>query len=1086
MKKRVLCILLALLFTLTAFPALSASGGAEADPMITVWEKGTEKTYNRLQATGHLYQIGMRVEVETAKKNYWITLTNYNGGGFYVETPDDEWLVFVHVEGENTVTVDPISTAGGKYMAVGTNAYLRISNVEDTHASLKVTGAFGSESSPKDLPKDYYAFCGRRIRFNYDTWITENNLSVEVLFRLNQMRPTAHNVYPFNNDAFLNEVDFRYRYESNCDNYMPTGTITLLGGTNFDAYYDADLSGRTAGAFRYLVFDNSFSGTAHFVTRNGSHIHKSGWQSGGTSLGWMFTENFGDDEYCWYQAREHNDIRPRLTEEEILSGLPEKITAGQKLPAELHDFYFDAKLSWLDQNNKDVTGKTAEYDMPYRATVTVVPKDRLFIPPFAPAKLKPAGAVNVITGEDTTFTVYYNADKRPDTVITKQPEDVVCDQVNRTGVFTVDANDRSATYQWQHSGNRADWTNLTGSTSKTLTYTLSANTSVQRMYLRCVVQGWKNGAPATLYSDVATIEKSQKIAHLVVGGFPQQPGAYGEAYQTESALYFYRTQTDSSTLQKDQFTLNAFWYEGEKGAAAPAEFTGTMREGLTYTFRVEIAPKSGGLYSFDPAISFEQYLSGKPADKVQVKNGTWIVDFEFGNLGQVHSNVELFGFVPPYQGMGMIYPRVGNYSRYVLEKAFSKGWLDEEGVSRMPSVGNVYHVELCLSLMGTADAFKRTGDKPSVSISQIRDRDGKLLINYTDVKSPEYAFGKFADGSPNDKILYVTLYFKCKEMRMYKGGSVDVLHPPKAGQPLDAAYTDKTGFAGTRLEYRVNGVVASAPGKVTPQPGDVVDSVLIVRLLPDVKMDPGAYITLIRAGDSENGVRVCLDPDYPVGEGEYAFRVTEKLCGHEETETARESETPSTCVQEGSAVDVVTCSICGEVLSRKTVILPFAEHTPGEPYVTTESPATCIELGWREEVVGCTFCGVRLSSKIVPIPKIPHSPGAPATENYVPADGNTPESWDEVVRCTFCGVELSRTHMVGGKPAVRLGDVDNDGYIAAADARLALRRAVELENYVPGSREFIACDVDKDDIVTSADARLILRAAVELEDPSKW
>ena len=69
---------------------------------------------------------------------------------------------------------------------------------------------------------------------------------------------------------------------------------------------------------------------------------------------------------------------------------------------------------------------------------------------------------------------------------------------------------------------------------------------------------------------------------------------------------------------------------------------------------------------------------------------------------------------------------------------------------------------------------------------------------------------------------------------------------------------------------------------------------------------------------------------------------------------------------------------------------------------------------------------------------------------------------------------------------VMLGDVDNNGEINSADARKALRRAVDLETYAEGSREFIACDVDKNGTVTSADARKILRAAVELEDPATW
>ena len=61
------------------------------------------------------------------------------------------------------------------------------------------------------------------------------------------------------------------------------------------------------------------------------------------------------------------------------------------------------------------------------------------------------------------------------------------------------------------------------------------------------------------------------------------------------------------------------------------------------------------------------------------------------------------------------------------------------------------------------------------------------------------------------------------------------------------------------------------------------------------------------------------------------------------------------------------------------------------------------------------------------------------------------------------------------------GDADGDGKVTASDARLALRRSVDLESYAPGTPAFIACDVDKSGTVTAADARLILRAAVGLE-----
>ena len=59
------------------------------------------------------------------------------------------------------------------------------------------------------------------------------------------------------------------------------------------------------------------------------------------------------------------------------------------------------------------------------------------------------------------------------------------------------------------------------------------------------------------------------------------------------------------------------------------------------------------------------------------------------------------------------------------------------------------------------------------------------------------------------------------------------------------------------------------------------------------------------------------------------------------------------------------------------------------------------------------------------------------------------------------------------------GDVDMDGIISSADARLALRAAVKLET-LSETASYLA-DADGDSAVTSADARLILRASVKLE-----
>ena len=72
------------------------------------------------------------------------------------------------------------------------------------------------------------------------------------------------------------------------------------------------------------------------------------------------------------------------------------------------------------------------------------------------------------------------------------------------------------------------------------------------------------------------------------------------------------------------------------------------------------------------------------------------------------------------------------------------------------------------------------------------------------------------------------------------------------------------------------------------------------------------------------------------------------------------------------------------------------------------------------------------------------------------------------------------------EPEYLPGDVDGNGKIESADARLALRRSVDLEDYPEGSAGFLACDVDFDNEITAGDARLILRASVGLEDAEKW
>ena len=150
------------------------------------------------------------------------------------------------------------------------------------------------------------------------------------------------------------------------------------------------------------------------------------------------------------------------------------------------------------------------------------------------------------------------------------------------------------------------------------------------------------------------------------------------------------------------------------------------------------------------------------------------------------------------------------------------------------------------------------------------------------------------------------------------------------------------------------------------------------------------------------------------------------------------------------------------------------EHEMGEWKVTLAP--TCTEDGERtRECVGCPLFETE------PMDASGHEWGAWTTTKAPTAT----QSGEESRVCANCGETQSRALPPTGGTFL-LGDVDFDGVITAADARLALRRAVELETYAPGSPEYVACDVDKDSAVTAADARRILRASVELEDPATW
>ena len=186
-----------------------------------------------------------------------------------------------------------------------------------------------------------------------------------------------------------------------------------------------------------------------------------------------------------------------------------------------------------------------------------------------------------------------------------------------------------------------------------------------------------------------------------------------------------------------------------------------------------------------------------------------------------------------------------------------------------------------------------------------------------------------------------------------------------------------------------------------------------------------------------------------------------------------------TCGAEGEKT--FTCQICH---NKKTEVLQKLPHTMKK---TEEKAETCAEAG-NMEYYTCSVCQKVFSdaagtNEIADVTR--KAAGHTYGEWTLTKAATVSEDGIETRTCVRCGAEETRL-VKKEEASFLLGDVNGDGKLTAADARLALRRSVSLETYVEGSPEFLACDVNRDGKVTAADARSILRASVGLKDPKIW
>ena len=151
------------------------------------------------------------------------------------------------------------------------------------------------------------------------------------------------------------------------------------------------------------------------------------------------------------------------------------------------------------------------------------------------------------------------------------------------------------------------------------------------------------------------------------------------------------------------------------------------------------------------------------------------------------------------------------------------------------------------------------------------------------------------------------------------------------------------------------------------------------------------------------------------------------------------------------------CCVLSLVFVAGTIVAVFADSN--SLFATETESATNEEVTAEETTVAETTTA----------PEVEDTTEAPEVEDTTeaPVVDDTTVTTTEPVEDT-----------TDAEPEFRLGDVNFDGKITAADARLALRFSAKVQ--IPTAEEFIVADVITDGIIYAADARLILRVSARI------
>lgn len=219
-------------------------------------------------------------------------------------------------------------------------------------------------------------------------------------------------------------------------------------------------------------------------------------------------------------------------------------------------------------------------------------------------------------------------------------------------------------------------------------------------------------------------------------------------------------------------------------------------------------------------------------------------------------------------------------------------------------------------------------------------------------------------------------------------------------------------------------------------------------------------------------------------------------CGHE---VAPEDIAKAPTCTETGLTKAVKCADCGETIEAEKIIPAL-----GHDYSEKVFAPTCTADGYT--LYTCSRCGDEYTDGTVQssghkmsrlydeeghwlkceyCDETGTKEGHSYDEGTVTKEATATETGCIVFKCTVCGDEKDEIIPATGVSFIP-GDVDGNGAVESADARLALRASVGLADAGMNfkdvtTREFLAADVDNNGVIESSDARTILRVSVGLE-----